>query len=74
MKISDVDTSQNEFTDAEMDALVDILTKAKEITDDKALYNIVQKHMDQKTKKYKSVADLRAKANEIDMTPDDAEG
>lgn len=73
MKISDVDTSQNEFTDAEMDAMVDILTKAKEITDDKALYNIVQKHMDQKAKKYKSVADLRAKANEIDMTPDDAE-
>lgn len=64
MNIAKVDTSQTEFTGEELDAMVDILTKAKEIEGDKSLFKLVKKHMKEKTKKYTSVADLRAKANE----------
>lgn len=64
MNISKVDLTQNEFTDEELDAMSEILTKADEIKGDKALFKLVSKHMKDKSKKYTSVADLRKKANE----------
>lgn len=64
MNIAKVDLSQNEFNDEELDAMSEILAKADEIRGDKALLKLVSKHMNDKSRQYKSVADLRAKANE----------
>ncbi len=65
MKLSEIDTKKQEYTDDELDALVDILIKAKEIEGDSTLYKVVQAHMKKKTKAIKSVADLKAKAAEL---------
>ena len=67
MKISDIDTEQMEFSEEELDGMVDILTKAEEIKADKALYRLVQKQMRKSVKKIKSVSDLRAKLSEKDL-------
>lgn len=74
MKLEDIDPSQQEFSDEELKAMGEILLKAEEIKADHALYNIVEKHMKKQVKKIKSLSDLRAKANALEMTPDPPEG
>lgn len=65
MKLEDIDTKKDGWTDEELDALVDILVKAEEIKTDSVLYKLVQQHMKKKKKKIDSVADLRAKEQEL---------
>ena len=53
------------YTDSEMDQMSDILLIAKEITDDEALYRLVQGYMLKKVDSIKSIDDLRAKLEEV---------
>jgi len=64
MQIADIDPAQDEFTEDELDAMIDVLEKAEAIKEDSALLKIVQRRMKSKVKSIESLADLRAVASE----------
>jgi GTP-binding protein HflX len=48
--------------------------KAEEIKADKSLWQMVQKHASKRVKSIRSVSDLRAKAAEMEITPERTKG
>ena len=66
MDLNKIDPAALEFSDEEMDALVQILTKADQIQKDHTLMRLVQKHMDKSVKEIKSMDDLKKHAKRLD--------
>lgn len=64
MNVSEIDTSQMEFSEEELDAMVEILTKAEEIKADPPLLKLVEKHGRKKVKSIESMSDLRRVASD----------
>lgn len=65
MDIAKIDTSKDEFTDAELDCMAEICVKAQEIQAKDSLNRLVQEHMKTKAEKLTSTAALRKKANSM---------
>jgi len=57
----DIDITKNEFTEDEVDEMIDVLDLAQKITDDAALFRMCQRRMKGKVKEIKSLDDLRSK-------------
>ena len=62
--ISKIDTTQNEFSEEELDTMIEILKKADEIQADSALFSIVRKRMKDQVKAITSLEDLNTRYNE----------
>ena len=56
-----VDITQNEFTEEEMDEMIGVLDMSQKITDDAALFRLLQNRMKGKVKDIQSLDDLRSK-------------
>jgi len=57
----DIDITKNEFTEDEIDDMIEVLDLAQKITDDAALFRLCQRRMKGKVKEIKSLDDLRSK-------------
>jgi flavoprotein len=68
MDISQIDVKALEFTQEELDALADILVKAKEIQEDHTLMRLVSKHAERKVTEFKSVEDLKNHSKNLQKT------
>ena len=62
--ISKIDPSQNEFSEEELDTMIEILKKADEIQSDSALFSIIRKRMKDQVKAITSLEDLNTRYNE----------
>ena len=60
----DFDINQNEFSEEELDQMVEVLDMAKKITEDSALFRLLQKHMGKQVEDIQSLDDLRSKYQE----------
>ena len=67
----DIDITQNEFCEEELDKMVEVLDMAKKITDDSALFRLLQKHMGKQVDDIKSLDDLRSKYQEKSLKDSD---
>lgn len=71
MDIDKIDPTSLEFTTEELDALAQILSKAKQIESDKTLHRLVIKHIDKKVEDFKSVDDLKKHSMNLAKENDD---
>jgi len=67
----DIDITKNEFTEDEIDDMIEVLDLAQKITDDAALFRLCQRRMKGKVKEIKSLDDLRSKYIEKSIEGDD---
>ena len=71
--IQDVDITKNEFTEEELDSLIDILEKAEAVKEDSALFRIVKNRMGAKVKTMSSLSDLKSEYNKKVLEEDKIE-
>jgi len=61
----DIDINKGEFTDQELEALGQLVLKARDIGENQQLSRTIEDFLNKKTKKIKNLADLRKKANDL---------
>lgn len=66
----DINIDQNEFSEEELDLMIEVLEKAEAIKEDGALFKVVQKRMGDKVKSITSMQDLKSAYNEKVLTED----
>ena len=66
----ELDIDKNEFSEDELDMMIDVLEKAEAIKEDGPLFKIVKKRMGEKVKSIKSMEDLRSRYNQAVSTED----
>ena len=70
----DIDIDKNEFSEEDLDLMIEVLEKAEAIKEDGALFKVVQKRMGDKVKSITSMQDLKSAYNEKVMTEDRIKG
>lgn len=74
MRIAQIDPGKMEFSEEELDGMIDCLDKAEQIKKDQTLMQILQKRMKSKVKSIKSLSDLRARASQVELQPSKVKG
>lgn len=59
---------KHDYTEAELEGYAEAMLKAKECMENQELYEAVNAHMSEKAQKIRSIADLRKRINEAELS------